>query len=180
MRTTILAVVSGILGSICCIGIPSLSVFSAYLVKLEFLRPLFLLLAFGFLSYGYFKLFVKSKICCEKDKLKLMFNRIFLILATIFVVYITIIDYKPLNAQTKSVKVQQENGYPISVGGISCADCIEHIKNALMKLEEVKDVHYDAKKDVFYISIKEGFKFDENKIKLAIENIGYKYKGLVK
>jgi len=28
-----------------------------------------------------------------------------------------------------------------------------------MKLEEVKDVHYDAKKDVFYISIKEGFKF---------------------
>jgi hypothetical protein len=70
-----------------------------------------------------------------------MFNRVFLILATIFVVYITIIDYKPLNAQTKSVKVQQENGYPISVGGISCVDCIEHIKNTLMKLEEVKDVH---------------------------------------
>ena len=72
----------------------SLSVFSAYMIKLEFLRPLFLLLAFGFLGYGYFKLLVKSKICCEKDKLKLMFNRIFLILATIFVVYIIIMDYK--------------------------------------------------------------------------------------
>lgn len=150
MRTTILAVLS-------------LSVFSTYMIKLEFLRPLFLLLAFGFLGYGYFKLFVKSKICCEKDKLKLMFNRIFLILATIFVVYIIIMDYKPL-----------------SVGGISCADCIEHIKNELMKLEEVKDVHYDAKNSVFYVVIKEGFKFDEKRIKFAIERIGYKYKGLVK
>jgi len=65
---------------------------------------------FGFLGYGYFKLFVKSKICCEKD----------IILATIFVVYIIIVD------------------------------CIEHIKNELMKLEEVKDVHYDAKNSVFY------------------------------
>ena len=123
MRTTILAVVSGILGSICCIGIPSLSIFSAYLVKLEFLRPQ-------------------------------------------FVVYIIIIDYKPLNAQTKSVKAQQENGYPISVGGTSCADCIEHIKNDLMKLEEVKDVHYDSKNSVFYISIKEGFKFQVINIKV--------------
>ena len=35
-------------------------------------------------------------------------------------------------------------------------------------------------KTLIYISIKEGFKFDENRIKLAIENIGYKYKGLVK
>ena len=158
----------------------SLSVFSAYMIKLEFLRPLFLLLAFGFLGYGYFKLFVKSKICCEKDKLKLMFNRIFLILATIFVVYIIIMDYKPLNAQTKLIKVEQNNGYPISVGGISCVDCIEHIKNELMKLEEVKDVHYDAKNSVFYVVIKEGFKFDEKRIKFAIERIGYKYKGLVK
>lgn len=55
-------------------------------------------------------MFVKSKICCEKD----------IILATIFVVYIIIVD------------------------------CIEHIKNELMKLEEVKDVHYDAKNSVFY------------------------------
>jgi len=109
-----------------------------------------------------------------------MFNRIFLILATIFVVYIIIMDYKPLNAQTKLIKVEQNNGYPISVGGISCADCIEHIKNELMKLEEVKDVHYDAKNSVFYVVIKEGFKFDEKRIKFAIERIGYKYKGLVK
>lgn len=180
MRTTILAVVSGILGSICCIAPLSLSVFSAYIVKLEFLRPLFLLLAFGFLGYGYFKFFMKSKFCCEKDKLKLMFNRIFLILATIFVVYITLIEHKPLNAQTKSIKVEQNNGYPISVGGIACADCIEHIKNALMKLEEVKDVYYDQNKNVFYVVIKEGYKFDEEKIKTSIEKIGYKYKGLAK
>ncbi len=180
MKITILAVVSGILGSICCIAPLSLSVFSAYIVKLEFLRTLFLLLAFGFLGYGYFKFFMKSKSCCEKDKLKLMFNRIFLILGTIFVVYITLIDYRPLNAQTKSIKIEQNNGYPISVGGISCADCIEHIKNALMNLEEVKDVHYDTKNNVFYVVIKEGFKFDEKRIKSAIENIGYKYKGLVK
>jgi len=180
MRITILSVVSGILGSICCIMPVSLSIFSAYLMKLEFLRPLFLLFAFGFLGYGYFKLFIKSKVCCEKDKTKLRFNRIFLILATIFVAYITLIDYRPLNAQTKFIKVEQNNNYPIIVGGIYCVGCIEHIKFALMKLEEVKDVSYDAKNNVFYVVIKEGYKFNEERIKFTIENIGYKYKGLVK
>lgn len=77
-----------------------------------------------------------------------------------------------------AIKVNQSNGKPISVGGISCSHCVEEVINALKSLDEVKDVYYDAKNDVFYVSIKYGYSFDESRIKSAIEKAGYSYKGI--
>jgi len=77
-----------------------------------------------------------------------------------------------------AIHIKQATGKPISVGGISCSHCVEEVINALKSLDEVKDVHYDAKNDVFYVSMKDGYTFDENKIKLAIEKAGYSYKGI--
>ncbi len=77
-----------------------------------------------------------------------------------------------------AVAVSQANGIPISVDGISCSHCVEEVKNALLKLDEVKDVSYDAKKDLFYIVLKDGYKLDEQKIKDTIEKAGYHYKGI--
>ncbi len=83
-------------------------------------------------------------------------------------------------ASVSEVAVSQANGTPISVDGISCSHCVEEVKSALLKLDEVKDVSYDAKKEVFYVVLKDGYKFDENKIKDTIEKAGYHYKGIKK
>ncbi|MEO0223947.1 MAG: heavy-metal-associated domain-containing protein [candidate division WOR-3 bacterium] len=80
--------------------------------------------------------------------------------------------------KVSAIKVNQSNGKPISVGGISCSHCVEEVINALKSLDEVKEVYYDAKNDVFYVSIKDGYTFDENRIKSAIEKAGYSYKGI--
>lgn len=80
--------------------------------------------------------------------------------------------------KVSAINVKQSDGKPISVGGISCSHCVEEVINALKSLDEVKEVYYDARNDVFYVSIKDGYTFDENRIKSAIEKAGYSYKGI--
>jgi len=87
---------------------------------------------------------------------------------------------KETKIKTTSISVKQANGNPISVGGISCAHCVEEVINAIKSIDEVNDVSYDAKNDVFYVYIKDGYSFDENKVKTAIEKAGYTYKGIKK
>ncbi|MEO0144653.1 MAG: heavy-metal-associated domain-containing protein [candidate division WOR-3 bacterium] len=77
-----------------------------------------------------------------------------------------------------AASVSQANGNPIVVGGISCSHCVEEVKNAIKSVEGVKDVSYDTKENVFYVVMKDGYSFDEVKIKTAIEKAGYSYKGL--
>lgn len=81
---------------------------------------------------------------------------------------------------TASVSIEQNSGMAISVGGISCLHCVETITKSLKSLEEVEDVKYSAKEDVFYVVIKDGYHFDEERIKKAVEKVGYSYKGLKK
>jgi copper chaperone CopZ len=104
--------------------------------------------------------------------------RLFIPIIIFFGISFACPDEKEKNVS--AINVKQFNGKPISVGGISCSHCVEEVINALKSLDEVKDVHYDVKNDVFYISIKDGYSFDENKIKLAIEKAGYSYKGIKK
>ncbi len=79
-----------------------------------------------------------------------------------------------------AASVYQVSGVPIVVGGISCYHCVEQVKNAIKSLEGVKDVTYNSKESVFYIVMEDSYKFDEEKIKSAIEKAGYSYKGLKK
>jgi copper chaperone CopZ len=87
--------------------------------------------------------------------------------------------YQPQQGQKvrSAINVSQYSGKPISVGGIACADCVNEVINAIKSVEGVEDVNYDSKNDLFYISMKDGYQFDEVKIKQAIEKAGYSYKG---
>jgi|DewCreStandDraft_2_1066082.scaffolds.fasta_scaffold14153_4 copper chaperone CopZ len=102
--------------------------------------------------------------------------RLFIPIIIFFGISFACPDEKEKNVS--AINIKQSNGKPISVGGISCSHCVEEVINALKSLDEVKDVYYDAKNDVFYISIKDGYTFDESRIKSAIEKAGYSYKGI--
>ncbi|MCS7245712.1 MAG: heavy-metal-associated domain-containing protein [candidate division WOR-3 bacterium] len=83
-------------------------------------------------------------------------------------------------SNTAAVSIEQNSGMAISVGGISCLHCVETIIKSLKSLEEIAYVKYNAKDDVFHVVIKDGYTFDEKRIKEAVEKVGYTYKGLKK
>lgn len=64
----------------------------------------------------------------------------------------------------------------VSVEGMMCEHCAAHVKEALEKIEGVKSVVVSLKTKE--ATVKSGKKLDENEIKTAIENAGYKCVGV--
>jgi copper chaperone CopZ len=66
----------------------------------------------------------------------------------------------------------------IKVDGMSCMHCASNVKTSLEKLDNIKKVDVNlSKKEVTIISTS---KLNEEEIKNVIENLEYKYQGIVK
>jgi Cu+-exporting ATPase len=65
-----------------------------------------------------------------------------------------------------------------NVEGMSCSHCANKVKNELEKISDIKKVEVDlSKKQVIILSKNI---LDENLIKQTIENLDYKYMGIIK
>lgn len=64
----------------------------------------------------------------------------------------------------------------VAVEGMMCEHCAGHVKEALEKIDGVKSVVVSLKNKE--ASVKSSKKLEENDVKTAIENAGYKYGGM--
>lgn len=58
-----------------------------------------------------------------------------------------------------------------NIEGMSCNHCVNHVKNALMEFENVKDVNVSLEEKS---AIVEGENLDDTKMKAEVEDWGYK------
>ena len=73
------------------------------------------------------------------------------------------------NSQKKGNRKMKKT---LVIEGMMCAHCEANVKNALAKIDGVKDVEVSAKKGTAVVTVENNI--DENLLKTAIENSGYK------
>lgn len=64
----------------------------------------------------------------------------------------------------------------VAVEGMMCEHCAAHVKEALEKIEGVKSAVVSLKNK--NATVKSSKRLDENEVKTAIENAGYKFVGI--
>jgi Cu+-exporting ATPase len=65
----------------------------------------------------------------------------------------------------------------VCIDGMSCEHCTNKVKNALEKIENIKQVKVDLRKKQATILSEKSL--DEKQLKEIIENLDYKYLGIV-
>lgn len=66
----------------------------------------------------------------------------------------------------------------ISINGMMCEHCENHVKKALESLDGVESAKASHEEKTAVVTLKDGATLDEAKVKAAIEEAGYEFVGI--
>jgi mercuric ion transport protein len=169
-------------GPLILTGVAGIGGSSVYFSWLIILKPYVLAIAFLSLGFAFYQVYKKKKVddcgCCETGKPSFFKSKIYIWLAAIFVVLMTLISYYPQLLHRTSVKeivvVDQSvfESIKLNIEGMVCKGCEENIRHTVIKIDGVVDVMVSYKEGTSVIEF-DTKKTNRNKIKEAIQSKGY-------